>query len=185
MTGLASASSSSASKTIEVLENLPSVTLEISRRNFSSDWQRRPYEKDCLIHRNDFNIPLNCVYQKLNSTQQRKLTRDEHEVILFKTKANYWDAFHHKIELLLLEATGGIANLSETSNLLPDQVALGFGLLEALLATDVDVSISMVIPTELSFEVVNRFSYPDLPLNIYKVNNFIQYFILAYLMCEN
>ncbi|OXU27052.1 hypothetical protein TSAR_008593 [Trichomalopsis sarcophagae] len=169
MTGLASASSSSASKTIEVLENLPSVTLEISRRNFSSDWQRRPYANDCIIHKNEFNIPLNCVYQKLNSTQQRKLTKDEHEVILFKTKANYWNAIHHKIELLLLEATGGIANLSEASNLLPDQVAVGFGLLEALLATEVDVSSSMVIPTELSFEVINRFSYPDLPLNIYKV----------------
>lgn len=112
--------------------------------------------------------------------QQRKLTKDEHEVILFKAKANYWNAFHHKIELLLLEATGGIANLSEASNLLPDQVALGFGLLEALLATEVDVSSSMVIPTELSFEVINRFSYPDLPLNIYKVNNLIHRFICSY-----
>lgn len=172
LTGLASASRSSALKTLEILENLPSFTIEVSRRAFNAQLQCKPFEQDCLIHRNNFTIPANCRFIKLN-TLQKNPTKEEYEIILFQTKANYWDAFHHKIELLLLQASGGIANLSEGNNILPDQVTLGFGLLEALLAADVDISTSMVIPTELSFEVVNRFAYPVLPLNVYKVSNLI------------
>lgn len=168
-TGLASASSTSAIKMLEVLENLPSITLEVSRRAFSPQMQRKPYEQECVIHKNLYAIPANCPYTKINAPQ-RNMNNDECEVILFETNANYWEAFHHKIEVLLLEASGGIANLTECNNLLPEQVTLGFTLLETLLATDIDISISMVIPTELSFEVVNRFSYPVLPLNIYKVH---------------
>lgn len=180
LTGLASASRSSALKTLEILESLPSITLEISRRVFDTRFQRKPYEQECLIHRNNFTIPADCRFVKFNAPQ-RNSSREECEVILFQTKANYWDAFHHKIELLLLQASGGIANLSEGNNILPDQVTLGFDLLEALLAADVDISPSMVIPTELSFEVVNRFAYPVLPLNVYKVCNFI---IVNYSCCS-
>ena len=169
VTGLVSASASSAAKTLEVLENLPSITLEVPRRAFGREMQRRPYEQQCVIHGNAFEIPENCAFTKI-SAAKRTTPRDEYDLILFETKANYWDAFHHRIEKLLLEASGGIANLSESNNALPEQVALGFGLLETLLTTDVDISISMVIPTELSFEIVNRFSYPILPYNIYKVN---------------
>ncbi|XP_058808412.1 nucleoporin Nup188 isoform X2 [Phymastichus coffea] len=166
--GLAIASKSSALKTIEILENLPSITLEVSRHTFNVEMQRRPYEQQCVIHHNSFLIPPNCPYVKINANQ-RNTTRDEYEVILFQIKANYWDAFHHKIELLLLAASGGIINLSEDTNALPDQVSQSFGLLEIFLDKNIDISPSMVIPTELSFEVVNRFSYPVLPLNIYKV----------------
>lgn len=169
VTALASASDSSARQTADVLENLPSVTLEMSRRAFSRDIERKPYERDCLVHRNAYEIPATSQYCKLNPPASLPL-RDECEVIMFDARSNYWDAFHHRIELMLLAAGGGIGNLSESNSQLTEQVSLGFGLLEALLGTDVDISPSMVIPTELCFEIVNRFSYPVLPLNIYKVN---------------
>ena len=165
-TGLAKSSFNSARKTLSMMENLQSVALEIDRNGFNADTQCKPYDRVCIIHRNSFTIPSNCEHMKM----QRNVGRDECELRLFKTKASYWDAFHFKIELLLMEASGGIANLGMENNTLPEQVAMGFGLLEALLGAEVDISAGMVIPTELSFEVINRFSYPVLPLNIYKVS---------------
>ncbi|XP_014214205.1 nucleoporin NUP188 homolog [Copidosoma floridanum] len=172
LTGLANASASSAEKTAKMVDSLPSITLEISRRNFiHTELRRRPYESECLVHPNTYEIPRNCEIVKLNASQQSRNKRgnDEYEIIMFKAKSSYWNAFHHKIELLLSDASAGISRLSESNNPLPEDVALGFGFLEALLATDIDISTSVVFPTELSFEVLNRFSYPVLPINVYKV----------------
>lgn len=167
LTGLASASRSSATETIKILENLPSITFEVPRVSFNPLAAFKPYEQECFIHRNNFVIPANSRFRKLGTLQKHK-SKDS-EIILWNVKANFWDALHWKIEQLLREATGGITVLSENKGLLLDQVALGFELLNKLLATDIEIAISMVIPTELSFETVNRFSYPVLPVNVYKV----------------
>ncbi|XP_014236684.1 nucleoporin NUP188 homolog [Trichogramma pretiosum] len=164
ITGLSRASSFSAKKTLGLIENLPSIALEINRNYLNSNMQCRPYDQ-CFIHQNTFTIPSKCQFMKMH----RDNGRADCELIVFKIKASFWDAFHHKIELLLHQASRGIANLVTENNVLLDQVQLGFGLLEALLSAEVDVSSGMVIPTELSFEVVHRFSYPVLPVNIYKV----------------
>lgn len=89
---------------------------------------------------------------------------------MWRVKANYWDAFHHKIEQLFLHAGGGISNVSGMETNLPEDVTLGYKLLEILISMpDMSISTGMVIPTELSFEIINRFSYSSLPLNIYKI----------------
>ena len=138
------------------------------RRHLHSNEPLKPYEQECTIHRNTFTIPKIAPRERIESAR-RKDDGDEFDVILWRTKASYWDAFHHKIEQLFLQASGGMANLSNTEAILPEQVTQGFGLLESLLAVDIEIPRSMVIPTELSFEIINRFSYPILPLSIYKV----------------
>lgn len=94
---------------------------------------------------------------------------NEKELVLFHTKASYWNALHHKIELLFSQASGGIANISTVKTDLPANVCQGLKLLEALLTKDIEIPLNMVTPTELSFEIINRFSYPVLPANLYKV----------------
>ncbi|XP_043485129.1 nucleoporin Nup188 [Leptopilina heterotoma] len=168
VTGLASASASSAKNVTQELDNLPSLTLEVSRQTLHTMDCLKPYEQDCIIHRNSFRISRNTPHERIDSARRRN-DGDEFDVVLWQTKASYWDAFHHKIEQLFLQASGGMASLSYTEALLPEQVSQGFALLEALLATDMEIPRSMVIPTELSFEIVNRFSYASLSLNIYKV----------------
>lgn len=184
LTGLASASHSSAIETLKILENLPSITLEVSRNRFNPLVPFKPYGNECLIHKNNYIIPPNRQFKKLSSLQKHQFKEDG-EIILWNIKANFWDAFHSKIEQLLYEATGGITNLSENKALLLDQVCLGFKLLEKLLATDINISNSMVIPTELSFEIVNRFSYPVLPVNVYLVRFVHNTLVLPYLIVDN
>lgn len=168
VTGLASASILSAKNVIYELDNLPSLTLEVSRQNLHTIDCLKPYEQECVIHRNSFRILTTTRHERIESARRRN-DGDEFDVILWHTKGSYWHAFHHKIEQLFLQASGGMASLSYKDAVLPEQVTQGFALLEALLATDMEIPRNMVIPTELSFEIVNRFSYATLPLNIYKV----------------
>lgn len=88
---------------------------------------------------------------------------------MFRTKASYWDALHYKMEQLFSQASGGIANISAVKTDLPENVCQGLKLLEALLAIDIEIPSNMVVPTELSFEIINRFSYPTLPPNLYRI----------------
>lgn len=134
--------------------------------NLNRAWS--PYKSDCFIQRNDFTIPSNCPLTKFELSRTNT-ERDECEIVIFHTKSNYWDAFHYKIEQLFQLASGGIANLVDVKTSLPEQVARGFSLLEALLSTDIEISNSIVIPTELSFEIVNRFAAPVLPPSIYNI----------------
>ncbi|XP_014489061.1 PREDICTED: nucleoporin NUP188 homolog [Dinoponera quadriceps] len=160
--GLASTTVASAEKIASELDNLPSLTIEIPRQRDCSK-PLQPYEAECVIQRNSFTIPDNCVRENIFVLSSEK------EVVLFRTKANYWDALHHKIEQLFSQASGGIANISAVMTDLPENVCQGLRLLEALLAKDMEIPLSMVAPTELSFEIVNRFSYPALPRNLYKI----------------
>ncbi|XP_046482052.1 nucleoporin Nup188 [Neodiprion pinetum] len=160
-TGLAEAGTKSAEKLMSQLDNIDSITLEIPRFQ-DTNMEFRPYERECIIHHNSFRIPS----QSRNSTLEME---NEKKVVIWFTKASYWDAFHYKIEQLFSEAGGGIVNVSDRKTILPDQVLQGFKLLEALLTANVELVQSMVIPTELSFEVINRFSYATLPMNIYKI----------------
>ncbi|XP_015585723.1 nucleoporin NUP188 homolog [Cephus cinctus] len=160
-TGLAGASNSSAKKILAELDDLPSVTLQCPRYR-DHNKPIKPYERECTIHRNNFTIPARCDHETIESTS-------EWDIIIWRTKANYWDVFHHKIEQLFSQAGTGIVNVSDAKMHLPEHVWQGFKLLETLLKTDTEISQSMVIPTELSFEVINRFSYPMLPINIYKI----------------
>ena len=143
------------------------MTLEVPRhRSIATGTNRqsiRPYERECTIHRNDFDIPSDCERVIIETTS------GETEVVTWRTTARYGDAFHHKIEQLLSQAGGGITNVSDLKTSLPEHVCHGFDLLEALLAADLDITPSMVIPTEMSLEIINRFSYPVIPLNIYKI----------------
>ncbi|XP_012277491.1 nucleoporin NUP188 homolog isoform X2 [Orussus abietinus] len=157
--GLASASARSAKKIAAELDDLPSVTLETPRHRDSGKlW--RPYEKECTIYHNAFAIPIGCSNKVIESTANDK------DVVLWHIKARYWDAFHYKLEQLIFEASSGISNVSEGK---AEQVCQGFKLLEILLSADVDIPRGMVIPTEFSFEIINRFAYPVLPLNIYRI----------------
>ncbi|XP_012260156.2 nucleoporin Nup188 [Athalia rosae] len=160
-TGLAKAGTKSAEKLMLELENLASITMEVSRYQDPS-LAFVPYEQDCTIHQNSFIIPAGCRHTTVEMGNEKK-------VVVWFTKASYWDAFHHKIEELFSEAGGGIVNVSDAKTNLPDKVLQGFKLLKALLAANVEIGQSMVIPTELSFEVINRFSYATLPINIYKI----------------
>ncbi|XP_034948667.1 nucleoporin NUP188 homolog [Chelonus insularis] len=167
--GLANASTSSAQKIAAKLEDLESVTLEGPRyRNFSggntSGRQAfRPYNQECTLHHNNFTIPENCERLVLDHESGDK------EVVVWRVKSRYGDAFHHKIEQLFSFAGSGIMNVSDVQTNLPDHVAQGYGLLEALLNANVEIPAGMVIPTELSLEVINRFSYPVLPKGLYRV----------------
>ncbi|KAK0088385.1 hypothetical protein PV325_012168 [Microctonus aethiopoides] len=169
--GLANASTLSAQKIAAKLENLNSITLEVPRQrhnfigvnNASSRMLYRPYERECIIHRNEFAIPENCEKIELENNS------NDTEVIMWRVKSRFGDAFHHKIEQLFAHAGGGIMNVSDIQSNLPEHVALGFALLEALLAANIAIPPGMVIPTELSLEVINRFSYPVLPRSLYRV----------------
>ncbi|CAD6201471.1 GSCOCG00000272001-RA-CDS [Cotesia congregata] len=162
-TGLANASLPSAKKIAARLEELDSVTLEEPiHRNFTPNagprQPYRPYEKECTLHRNEFTIPDNC---------ERIVLDSDKEIVLWRTKSRYGDAFHYKIELLFYYAGSGIMNVVNQQTSLPEHVTLGFTLLEALLASDVDLPLGMVIPTELSLEVINRFCHSILPRSLY------------------
>jgi len=138
------------------------VTIEVPRqRDYNKPLQ--PYKADCIIQKNLFTISSNCVRENIT------VLSNEKEVVLFRTKASYWDALHHKIEQLFSQASGGITNISTVNTDLPENVRQGLKLLEALLAKDIEIPSSMVAPTELSFEIINRFSYPALPTNLYKI----------------
>lgn len=144
------------------LDNLPSLTIEIPRqRDYSKPL--RPYEAECIIQKNSFAIPDNCVRESI------VVLSNEREVVLFRAKATYWDALHHKIEQMFAQASSGVMNISAMMTNLPENVRQGLKLLETLLAKDIEIPLSMVICTELSFEIVNRFSYPVLPTNLYKI----------------
>lgn len=147
---------------IEELDMLMSLTLEVSRQRDQSK-PIRPYERECTIHKNLFSIRSDCLRENI------LVLSSDSEVVLFKTRANYWDALHHGIEQLFSQAGGGIANICNMQTSLLDNVTQGLKLLESLLAKDIDIPQSMVIPTELSFEIINRFSYPVLPPNIYRI----------------
>ncbi|KYN30753.1 hypothetical protein ALC56_14564 [Trachymyrmex septentrionalis] len=160
--GLASTTLTSAKKIASELNNLQSLKIEVSRqRDYSKPLQ--PYKADCIIQENSFTIASNCVCEKIN------VLSDEKEIVLFHTKANYWNALHHKMEQLFSQASRGITNITVNGDNLPENVRLGLKLLEALLAKDIEIPSSMVTPTELSFEIINRFSYPALPTNLYKI----------------
>ncbi|KYN08936.1 hypothetical protein ALC57_18902 [Trachymyrmex cornetzi] len=160
--GLASTTITSAKKIASELNNLQSLKIEVSRqRDYSKPLQ--PYKADCIIQENSFTIASNCVREKIN------VLSNEKEVVLFHTKANYWNALHHKMEQLFSQASRGITNITVNGDNLPENVRLGLKLLEALLAKDIEIPSSMVTPTELSFEIINRFSYPALPTNLYKI----------------
>ncbi|EZA58440.1 Nucleoporin-like protein [Ooceraea biroi] len=160
--GLASTTVTSARKIISELDNLPSLTIEIPRQR---DYSRplRPYEAECVIQKNSFTIPDSCTRESV------AVLSSDREVVLFHTKASYWDALHHKIEQLFALASGGIANISAMKTDLPENVLQGLKLLEALLVKDIEIPSSMVTSTELTFEIVNRFSYPVLPANLYRI----------------
>ncbi|KAL6427342.1 hypothetical protein ACFW04_008718 [Cataglyphis niger] len=160
--GLASTTITSAKKIALELDNLQTVTIELPRqRDHSKSLQ--PYKADCIIQKNSFTIPSNCPRENI------AVLSTEKEVVLFRTKASYWNALHHKIEQLFSQADGGITNISVVKTDLPENVCHGLKLLEALLAKDIEIPSSIVIPTELSFEIINRFSYPVLPTNLYKI----------------
>jgi len=147
---------------VSELDNLPSLTIEIPRQR-EYDRPLRPYEAECVIQKNSFTIPGNCTRESI------AILSNDREVVLFHTKASYWHALHHKIEQLFSEASGGIANISAVKTDLPENVLQSLKLLEALLAKDIEIPSSMVTPTELSFEIINRFSYPVLPTNLYRI----------------
>lgn len=148
---------------ISELDNLPSLTIEVPRRDRDHGRSIRPYEEECVIQKNTFTVPDACTRRSMVVLAGGK------EVVLFHTKASYWDALHHKIEQLFSQASGGIANISSVKTSLPENVLQGLKLLEALLAKDIEIPSSMVTPTELSFEIINRFSYPVLPTNLYRI----------------
>lgn len=144
------------------MDNLPSLTVEVPRQREHN----RPlqlYEAECIIQKNSFTIPENCAHENI------VVLSNEKEVVLFHTKASYWNALHYKIEQLFSQASGGISNISAVKTDLPETVCQGLKLLEALLAKDIEIPVNMVTPTELSFEILNRFSYPVLPTNLYKI----------------
>ncbi|KAL0114363.1 hypothetical protein PUN28_011551 [Cardiocondyla obscurior] len=160
--GLASTTITSAKKLMSELDNLQSVTIEIPRqRDYNKPLQ--PYEADCIIQKNSFTIPSNCAHENI------AVLSNEKEVVLFRTKASYWDALHYKIEQLFSQASGGITNISAVNTDLPENVYQGLKLLEAFLAADIEIPSNMVVPTELIFEIINRFSYPILPPNLYRI----------------
>lgn len=123
----------------------------------------RPYERECTMHRNNFTIEGDCERELV------EVTSSETEVVTWRKRSRYGDAFHHKIEQLLSQAGGGITNVSQFDTSLQEHVYQGFCLLVELLAADLDITPGMVIPTEMSLEIINRFSYPVLPLKIYNV----------------
>ncbi|XP_018402894.1 PREDICTED: nucleoporin NUP188 homolog [Cyphomyrmex costatus] len=160
--GLASTTITSAKKIASELNNLQSLTIEVPRQR-DCNKPLQPYKADCIIQENSFTITSNCIRENIT------VLSNEKELVLFRTKANYWNALHHKIEQLFSQASHGITNISMVNGNLLENVRLGLKLLEALLAKDIEIPSSMVAPTELSFEIINRFSYSALPTNLYKI----------------
>ncbi|XP_017876085.1 nucleoporin NUP188 homolog [Ceratina calcarata] len=162
--GLATACKGSAEKIAKELDNLKSLKLEVSRqRNYNKPL--RPYERECTIHKNTYTISEDCVRENV------RILPNGREVVIFRQRASYWDVLHHKIEQLFSQAGGGTMSIDEMNINLPEHVSRGLKLLKTL-AHYVGIRQSMVIPTELSFEIINRFSYPVLPeekMYIYKV----------------
>ncbi|XP_017754229.1 PREDICTED: nucleoporin NUP188 homolog isoform X2 [Eufriesea mexicana] len=162
--GLASASVFSAEKIAIELDNLQSLTLEIPRQR-DHNKPLKPYEQECTIHKNSYMISEDCFRENI------RILSSEREIMIFRQKASYWDALHHKIEQLFSQAGGGITKTNEMNKNLPEHVSQGLKLLKTL-AKHIGIRQSMVIPTELSFEIINRFSYPVLPeekMYIYKI----------------
>ncbi|XP_034173146.2 nuclear pore complex protein Nup188 [Osmia lignaria lignaria] len=162
--GLASASQSSAEKIAIELDNLQSLTLEVPRQR-DHNKPYRPYEQECTIHRNSYTISEDCFHENV------RILSSDREVVIFRQRASYWDALHYKIEQLFSQVGGRTTHTYEMSKNLPENVCLGLKLLKTL-AKYVGIRQSMVIPTELSFEIINRFSYPVLPeekMYIYKI----------------
>lgn len=164
--GLASASELSAEKIAIELDNLPSLTLEVPRqRDYSKPF--KPYEQECVIHRNSYAISEDCPCENI------RILSSGSEVVIFRQRASYWHALHHKIEQLFSQAGGGITGCNKMNKNLPEYVSQGLKLLKTL-AKHIEIwnRENMVIPTELSFEIINRFSYPVLPeekMYIYKI----------------
>ncbi|XP_076635542.1 nuclear pore complex protein Nup188 [Colletes latitarsis] len=161
--GLATASETSAEKIAAELDNLQSLTLEVPRQR-DHNKPFKPYEQECMIHKNSYAIAEDSLRENIRMSSDR-------EVVIFRQKACYWDALHYKIEQLFSQAGGGITNISEMTKNLPEIVSQGLKLLKTL-AKYIGIPQSMVIPTELSFEIINRFSYPVLPedkMYIYKI----------------
>ena len=150
--GLASASESSAEKIAVELDNLQSLTLEVLRQR-DHNKPLRPYEQECMIHKNSYTILEDSPRENI------RILSSDREVMIFRQKANYWDALHHKIEQLFSQAGGRFTGTDEMNKNLPEHVSEGLKLLKTL-AEHIGIRQSMVIPTELSFEIINRFSYP-------------------------
>ncbi|XP_078047806.1 nuclear pore complex protein Nup188 [Augochlora pura] len=162
--GLANASKSSAEMIAVELENLQSLTLELPRQR-DHNKPLKPYQQECTIHKNSYTISEDTIRENV------RILSSDREVVIFRQKASYWDALHHKIEQLFSQAGGIISNVNEMSKNLPESVSQGFKLLKKL-AKYIGIQLSMVIPTELSFEIISRFSYPVLPeekMYIYKI----------------
>ena len=162
--GLANASGTSAEKIAAELDNLQSLTLEVSRQR-DTNKPLKPYEQECIIHKNSYTISEDCFRENI------RILSSEREVVIYRQKASYWDALHHKMEQLFSQAGGRITNINEMSKNLPENVSQGLKLLKTLIKY-IGIPQSMVIPTELSFEIINRFSYPVLPeekMYIYKI----------------
>ncbi|XP_053974387.1 nucleoporin Nup188 [Hylaeus anthracinus] len=162
--GLASASETSAKTIAEELDNLQSLTLEVPRQR-DHNKTFKPYEQECTIHKNSYTISENCFRENI------RILSSEREVVIFRQKACYWDALHHKIEQLFSQAGGGNTNINKMTKNLPEIVSQGLKLLKTVIKY-IGIPQSMVIPTELSFEIINRFSYPVLPedkMYIYKI----------------
>ncbi|KOX74151.1 hypothetical protein WN51_13501 [Melipona quadrifasciata] len=162
--GLASASESSAEKIAVELDNLQSLTLEVPRQR-DHNKPLRPYEQECMIHKNSYTILEDSPRENI------RILSSDREVMIFRQKASYWDALHHKIEQLFSQAGGRFTRTAEMNKNLPEHVSEGLKLLKTL-AEHIGIRQSMVIPTELSFEIINRFSYPVLPeekMYIYKI----------------
>ncbi|KOC68072.1 Nucleoporin NUP188 like protein [Habropoda laboriosa] len=162
--GLASASKSSAEKIAVELDNLQSLTLEVPRQR-DQNKLLKPYEQECTIHKNPYTISEDSFRENI------RVLSSEREVVIFRQRASYWDALHHKIEQLFSQAGCGITPSNALNKNMPEHVSQGLKLLKRL-AKYIGIRQSMVIPTELSFEIINRFSYPVLPdekMYIYKV----------------
>nr|XP_031846860.1 nucleoporin NUP188 homolog [Nomia melanderi] len=162
--GLASASESSAERIAVELENLQSLTLELPRQR-EHGRPLKPYQQECVVHKNSYTISEDTPRENV------RILSSDREVVIFRQKASYWDALHHKMEQLFSQAGGRMTNTNEMTTNLPENVSQGLKLLRKL-AKYIGIRQSMVIPTELSFEIINRFSYPVLPedkMYIYKI----------------
>ncbi|KAF7993494.1 hypothetical protein HCN44_010089 [Aphidius gifuensis] len=171
-TGLALASTSSAKKIVKKLENLNSITLKvpknchlnITKNNTTNTAIYRPYEMDCKLHHNTFGIPDDCPKIILDNDA------NDDEIVLWKIRARYGDAFHHKIEQLFIHSGSGLNNIDDYQKILIENITKGFGLIDAILDANVDIPQSMIIPTDyLCLEIINRFSYPVLPRSLYNI----------------
>ncbi|XP_003708007.2 nuclear pore complex protein Nup188 [Megachile rotundata] len=160
--GLANASEKSKERIATELDQLQSLTLEIPRQR-DHNKPFRPFEQECTIHRNSYALSEDC-------SKNIRILSSDREVVIFYQQASYWDVLHYKIEQLFSQVGGRITHTYEMNKNLPENVYQGLKLLKTLL--NARIRQSMVIPTELSFEIINRFSYPVLledKMYIYKI----------------